>query len=361
MDGTIRVSDGRTVGFADHGDSAGTTSVLWCHGGPGSRLEPAYLRAQANAAGLRVVGIDRPGYGLSTPQPGRTIADWVPDAVAVADHLDIDQFVTVGTSTGGAFAVRGPGAVTSPGARRARVLCNDRHALAAGKIDDEPRSHTCGVGRTRPRSAALAAAVEAHGEHGSKMLGSGMDEALAPSDAAMFRDPEWMTAAMAGFPSMFTSGLEGYTDDRLADGPGWVSFDVAAIRCPVTVLHGGSDRMVDVIHARHTAAIVPERRTGHLRRPRPLQHRTRNRARHRPTTDRASGLTACAWFAKRTLFSDQVNKIVSAIWCCSTLALSTAACWSSLGPDPRNASTASAEVHRSKMLILPGSIGSAER
>ena len=56
---------------------------------------------------------------------------------------------------------------------------------------------------------------------------------------------------------MFAYGLEGYTDDRLADGAGWVTFDVTSIQCPVTVLHGGSDRMVDVIHAGHTAELVP--------------------------------------------------------------------------------------------------------
>lgn len=56
---------------------------------------------------------------------------------------------------------------------------------------------------------------------------------------------------------MFAQGLEGYTDDRLADGPGWVTFDVSAIRCPVTVLHGGNDRIVGVIHAHHTAGLVP--------------------------------------------------------------------------------------------------------
>jgi pimeloyl-ACP methyl ester carboxylesterase len=104
MDLTIERPDGRTVGITDYG-TRGDTAVLWCHGGPGSRREPAYLRVVAREAGLRIVGIDRPGYGLSTPQPGRTIAGWVPDALAVADHLDIDRFVTVGLSTGGAYAL----------------------------------------------------------------------------------------------------------------------------------------------------------------------------------------------------------------------------------------------------------------
>ena len=94
-DQTIGLASGRTVGFADYG-IPGATAVLWCHGGPGSRLEPAYLRRVASEAGLRIIGIDRPGYGLSTPQPGRTIAGWVPEALAVADHLGIGPFAAVG-------------------------------------------------------------------------------------------------------------------------------------------------------------------------------------------------------------------------------------------------------------------------
>ena len=81
------------------------------------------------------------------------------------------------------------------------------------------------------------------------------------------------------FSATFAHGLEGYTDDRLADGVGWVTFDVTSIRCPVTVLHGGSDRIVDVIHAHHTAEVVPGAKLvifdydGHF------QHRDQSRAR----------------------------------------------------------------------------------
>ncbi len=66
-----------------------------------------------------------------------------------------------------------------------------------------------------------------------------------------------MKEATAAFRAMFAQGLEGFTDDRLADGPGWVSFDVTAIRCPVTVLHGRADRIVSVIHAYDTADLIP--------------------------------------------------------------------------------------------------------
>jgi pimeloyl-ACP methyl ester carboxylesterase len=255
QDQTIRLASGRTVGFADYGSPA-DTAVLWCHGGPGCRLEPAYLQREATEAGLRIVGIDRPGYGLSTPQPGRTIAGWMPEALAVADHLGIGQFAAVGISTGGAFALAL--AALAPERVLGVVACCSMTDMRwpEGRATMS-RPHTHAVWEAPDRPAALAAAVDAHGENGSKMRGGGTAPALAPSDLALFRDPEWMRGVMAEFPAMFAHGLEGYTDDRLADGPGWVSFDVTSIQCPVAVLHGGSDRMVDVIHARHTAELVP--------------------------------------------------------------------------------------------------------
>ena len=74
-------------------------AILVHEPGPSSRAKARAIEL------LRLVGIDRPGYGASTAQPGRTIADWVPDALAVADQLGIDRFVTVGISTGGAYAL----------------------------------------------------------------------------------------------------------------------------------------------------------------------------------------------------------------------------------------------------------------
>jgi pimeloyl-ACP methyl ester carboxylesterase len=62
---------------------------------------------------------------------------------------------------------------------------------------------------------------------------------------------------MNGFPAMFAQGLEGYADDRLADGPGWGSFDVSRITCPVRVIHGDADTILPVEQAYYTAKIAP--------------------------------------------------------------------------------------------------------
>ena len=90
------------VGFAEFGDPSGTP-VISCHGGPGCRLSPKRNAKRATAAGFRLIGIDRPGYGESSPLPGRSIADWTNDALVVADYLELKNFFVGGTSTGGSY------------------------------------------------------------------------------------------------------------------------------------------------------------------------------------------------------------------------------------------------------------------
>jgi pimeloyl-ACP methyl ester carboxylesterase len=255
LDQTITLPSGRTVGFADFGDPA-DPAVLWCHGGPGSRLAPAYVANDASTAGLRLVGIDRPGYGLSPPAPGRTIGGWVPEALAVADHLGLDRFVTVGVSTGGAFAL----AVAALAPERVLgvvpccALTDMRFEPARSTLS---RPHCLAVWDAPDRDQAMAAAVESHGIDGSRIIESAEGPPLAPSDLAMLIDHPFGRHWLEAVPTMFAHGLEGYTDDRLADRPGWVTFDVADIRCPVIVLHGTADVICHPIHARHTAEIVP--------------------------------------------------------------------------------------------------------
>jgi pimeloyl-ACP methyl ester carboxylesterase len=250
-DSTITMTDGRTVGFADHG-SPSDTAVVWCHGGPGSRLEPGFVGDAAPRAGLRLIGIDRPGYGRSTPQPGRTIAGWVPDALAVLDHLGIDQCAAVGVSTGGAYAL-------------ALAACSTRviGVVPCCAVSDMawPEGKAMNVcchpaWSARDRHEAFAIAREIYGEHGDKFLPPNDPMADAP-DRALFATPEFLAWWVSYVPDMFASGVTGCVDDRLADGDGWGTFDVTRIACPVTVLHGSDDGLMPVANAYHTAAIVP--------------------------------------------------------------------------------------------------------
>jgi pimeloyl-ACP methyl ester carboxylesterase len=107
------------------------------------------------------------------------------------------------------------------------------------------------------REAALAVVTEQLGAHGEKVSTDSSVMPLAPSDACLFAEPAWARIWESMIPEWFTHGVDGYTDDRLADGVGWHTFDVRRIVCPVTVLHGTSDTLAPVKHAHYTQRIVP--------------------------------------------------------------------------------------------------------
>jgi pimeloyl-ACP methyl ester carboxylesterase len=252
---TLTMPDGRTVGYTDFGPREGSP-VLWCHGGPGSRIEPLAEAPAAAAAGVRFIGIDRPGYGLSTPQPGRTIGGWVADGVAVLDTLGVDRCAVAGISTGGAYALALGAAV--PDRVTGIVACCALTDMRwpEGKALQAPLMG--GIWDAPDRDTAMAGAVERFGADGSKMFEAPADAPpLPPADLALLGDPVWGAAMMQAAPEMFAHGVAGYVDDRLADGGGWGSFDVGAVRSPTIVLHGRDDSIVDVAQAHHTASIVP--------------------------------------------------------------------------------------------------------
>ena len=254
LDGQLDVGGNRVVGFADYGPDDGSV-VLWCHGGPGCRLSPGYVAPMAAHEGIRIVGIGRPGYGLSSPQPGRTIADWVEDASAVADRLGIATFDTVGTSTGGAYALAAA-ALLGERVAGAVACCSVTDMRYTPARETMSRPHAIAVWDAQDRDAAIAAAIESHGMDGSRIMASAEGQTIPITDQAMLSHP-WGRNWIAALPQMFAHGVEGYTDDRLADGNGWVSFEVSDITCPVIVLQGDADVMTTPIHAVHTASIVP--------------------------------------------------------------------------------------------------------
>src|SRR5215475_13446761 len=96
-DGVLRLADGRALGYAEFG-APGGEPYFYFHGHPGSRLEARFAESAATAAGVRVIALDRPGYGLSDAQPGRAILDWPTDVAQAADLLGIDRFSVVGAS-----------------------------------------------------------------------------------------------------------------------------------------------------------------------------------------------------------------------------------------------------------------------
>jgi len=105
LEGTVRVRAGRKLGIAEFGTPDGQP-IIWFHGTPGARRQiPEEARKIADARGLRIVGIDRPGVGLSTPHQYEDIFDFVTDLEIVVDQLGIERFAAIALSGGAPYAM----------------------------------------------------------------------------------------------------------------------------------------------------------------------------------------------------------------------------------------------------------------
>ena len=96
---SVRVPDGRSIALEEYGNPDGPV-VLYFHGWPASRLEAGLIPDLP----VRLLALDRPGYGRSSPQVGRTLLDWARDVAFVTERLGIERFHIAGLSGGGPFA-----------------------------------------------------------------------------------------------------------------------------------------------------------------------------------------------------------------------------------------------------------------
>src|SRR6476469_3469238 len=103
VDRTIQLRDGRHMAYSEWGDLEGRPVVL-IHGAPGSRLLCPDEGA-TEAARVRLITIDRRGYGKSDPKPGGTLLNWPDDYVEFSEQIDLPPCPVIGWSAGGRYAM----------------------------------------------------------------------------------------------------------------------------------------------------------------------------------------------------------------------------------------------------------------
>ena len=104
QDNTMKLNDGRTLGFSDYGNPEGIPIFLF-HGTPRSRVFGLENEPLIKKYGVRVIAPERPGYGLSDPKPERKIEDWATDVKELADNLGLHRIHVAGASGGGPYAL----------------------------------------------------------------------------------------------------------------------------------------------------------------------------------------------------------------------------------------------------------------
>lgn len=217
-------------------------AVMWHHGTPNIGAPPDPLFAAADRLGIRWIGYDRPGYGSSDPNPGRSIGSASTDAAAVADALGVEKFAVMGHSGG------------SPHALACSALLPDRvvgavgvAALAPMEADGLDWFAGMAPGGEAGLRAALAgrAAKERHEEEATES-----DIGFVPADLAAL-EGEWAWLHTVVRPAL-AGGPGGLIDDDLAYVTPW-GFDPADVRAPTLLLHGSMDRIAPAAHGRWLA------------------------------------------------------------------------------------------------------------
>lgn len=256
---SVTTSDGRTLTVREGGDPDGFP-VLAISGTPGSStLYPPHERDAAERR-IRLFSYDRPGYGGSTRQQGRSVADCAADIAAVADALGVERFCVWGISGGG------------PHALAAAALLPDRVVAAAAlasvaPYDADGLDFLAGMGEQNVEEfGTIFAGEQAHRasmERQREELLSATPEQLVELWKTLLgpSDLEVATGVLAAFlldhirAGLGASG-DGWIDDDLAFVAPW-GFELASIRVPVQLWQGEQDQFVPYGHGVWLAEHIP--------------------------------------------------------------------------------------------------------
>jgi len=251
--------DSRVLDVAEGGPPDGFP-VLALHGTPGSRLFVDEGLSPAVERGIRIIGVSRPGYGGSTPVPGRTVGDFASDTSAVARALGIERFCVYGASGGGPHAI-GCAALVGDQVIAAASLCSpipldiDAETWMAGMGQDNIEEFDAALkGRetvTDFIEQSWGGMIDANPERLRKALATLLS---APDLAAL--DSELAGRLIRSFNEGLVARRDGWIDDDLAFVKPW-GFDLSSIRVPLLLLHGEQDYMVPFAHARELAKRIP--------------------------------------------------------------------------------------------------------
>jgi len=200
--------NGRQLGYFTVG---GGRPVVYFHGTASSRLEVFLLKKLAENSNLQIIGIDRPGYGLSSFQKRRNLQDFNADVNFLLDHLGFENFGVLGWSGGGAFALAYlaffPERVTKTVVAAAPSLPFD-----ASTAHNMPLARYVmqipflgQIAMRRMRSQVLIADGDIDAFLASKQ-GQQMIKAYSSSDLRFFSDPSWMRLMYQSMAEAFRQG-----------------------------------------------------------------------------------------------------------------------------------------------------------
>jgi pimeloyl-ACP methyl ester carboxylesterase len=256
-DCSLVLADGRKMSYAEYGATEGLP-VFGFHGTPGSRFMFRLVHEPAKRIGLRIIAPERPGFGRSTYQHGRSIGDWAKDVEALANYLGLDRFGVAGISGGGPYA-----------AACAALL--PKRVIAAGLVS--PMGPVC-----LPKEASRFESVQGaafrrlpyftpalHGAFsGGRFMFLNAPNYMyrfliaraGPADRNILSSAAIRQNLLDGVAEGLRPGVRGSIHEMKLFGQDW-SLPLQAIEAPVVLWQGTADRNVPVASALYLSEQIP--------------------------------------------------------------------------------------------------------
>lgn len=260
-EGVLHLADDRRIGYASFGPPDGTP-VLWFHGSPGARRQvPQAARVAAEEMHVRIVGLDRPGVGASTPHVFDKLLDATGDIEQVTDQLGIDRFSVIGLSGGGPYVLATAAGLADRVAAGA-VLGGVAPAVGpdaaeGGIVGLMTNLRPLMANLREPICYALTAAVWSMRPISGTVFNAYARFLSPPGDRTFLMRPEVRTMFLDDLLMGTKAGVRAIVYDMLLFTRHW-GFDLADITTPIHWWHGDADHLVPLRHAEHTVSRLPD-------------------------------------------------------------------------------------------------------
>ena len=266
LEGNIAVGDDRQIGFAEFGDPQGR-AVFWLHGTPGARRQiPMEARVYAEQRQIRLIGVDRPGIGSSSPYQYDTVFAFAEDLRTIADTLGINRFEVIGLSGGGPYTLACAAAMPD------RVVA----AGVLGGVAPVRGADAIGGGVSTLITAA-APVVEVAGAP-LRLVASQLIRLIRPvAEPALYAyarispEADRRLLVRPEFKAMFLDDLLNGSRKQLAApfadvvvfARDW-GFRLDEVKVPIRWWHGDRDHIVPFEHGQHVVSRLPDAQLTHL-------------------------------------------------------------------------------------------------
>lgn len=259
FEGTFRLDGERQLGYAEYGPATGRP-LIWFHGTPGARRQISpHAREVAHERGVRLIALERPGTGDSTPHVYGTLVEWAADVETFCDALGLDRVGIAGLSGGGPYALACGHAMPE------RIVAVAVLGGVAPAVGDDAAPG--GLSRASPTLSRLARL--AHTPLGfvlprlspvfERTADQGMDlfaSFMPPGDQRVFEDPAVRKMFIEDFVLGSRRHMQAFLLDAFLFGRPW-GFSLRDLRVPVHMWYGDADVIVPLSHAEHMAERIP--------------------------------------------------------------------------------------------------------